>query len=184
MLKNEVGELIPHVIQAFQLGRIAELSVKRFFRNLNIDELPNLGGVAIGPSNFAALSDLIAADVLNVVEQSTSLFSCFPNSRFERVFIRLYSARRYAPSSVSDLAYQDFSLMPGKHKGGKCPKRRSKWRWIELEGLPPIFAAWKSFQRGLMTFPIIWLSSTAPNFRESSETSRLSPKTYTEFSGT
>lgn len=104
MKKYLSRELVPVVIDRWQLMQLPKFAPKRLSFGFDFIKPTDIGGVAVGPTHFTPFANLIAPDVLHVFERRASFFSRFTHRRLEGIFKRLDSPAGNAPTSVGDVA--------------------------------------------------------------------------------
>jgi hypothetical protein len=88
VLKYKIGERIPEVIDFGEFFKGYEFSAQAFLLHSDLDQVGHSSGVAVGPPNFTSLCDVVAANVLNILEDGSCFFNrltldCL-EARFER----------------------------------------------------------------------------------------------------
>lgn len=91
-----------------------QLSPLRFILHRDLNEITDLGGKAIRPSDFPLLGYPIAAQVLDALKDSAPFFEGLALHGLKRVLVGLDTAAGNAPAPAIYVTHQNFVALPGK----------------------------------------------------------------------
>lgn len=140
VVEDGFGEGVPEVVDGGEVLEGDELASEGFFWGGDFLEVLEFGDVDVGPADFVFLGEFVAADVGEVVEDSSGFFFGFSSGGLEGGFVGFNSSAGDAPASIGDVGDEDLVVLVGKDEGGEGVDGGSEWGREEFHGLTTIFA--------------------------------------------
>lgn len=177
MFENHFGKRIPKIVNVGKFVEKNQATTERLFLHPDLDQTIDSSYVAVAPSDLLTLANVVATDVLKILQNRAGLFEGLTTNSLKRRFARFDPTGGNTPTASANICDENLVAIPGKDQSYKGAQGRMKRRRVKLEPLPTVLPGRKPFHLRTTTFPMMLLISTNPNFRLSSEKGRLSPRT-------